>query len=49
MDAELINNVNLVDASVIIKKLSEKITELTVQNAILAAQLENALSLSLKN
>lgn len=49
MDAEFVKDANLVDANVVIRKLSEKITDLTVQNAILAAQLEKFLASSLKN
>jgi len=49
MDAELVKDINAVDANVIVKKLLEKISELTFQNAVLAAQLEKCLSASLNN
>jgi|APGre2960657373_1045057.scaffolds.fasta_scaffold03204_11 hypothetical protein len=49
MDAEFVKDTNLIDANVIIRKLSEKITDLTIQNAILSAQLEKALLSPLKN
>ena len=49
MDAELVKDTNSVEANVVIRKLSEKIADLTVQNAILAAQLEKLLASSLKN
>lgn len=49
MDTELVKDINSVDAEVVVKKLLEKISELTFQNAVLAAQLEKCLSSSLKN
>ncbi len=49
MDAELINDTNSVDVNTIVRKLAEKIADLTVENAVLKAQLEKVLYSSLKN
>jgi len=44
MDGKSVDNVNEIDINDVVKVLSDKISELIVQNAVLTAQLKKALT-----
>ena len=43
MDGKPVENVNEIDINDVVKALADKVAELTVQNAVLTAQLKKAL------
>jgi hypothetical protein len=44
MDGKPIDDINQIDANDIVKILADKVAELTVQNAVLTAQLRKAVA-----
>jgi hypothetical protein len=44
VDGKPVENVNEVDINDVVKALADKVAELTVQNAVLTAQLKKALT-----
>jgi hypothetical protein len=44
MDGKSVENVNEIDINDIVKILADKVAELTVQNAVLTAQLRKAIA-----
>jgi hypothetical protein len=46
MDGKSVENVNEIDINDVVKALADKVAELTVQNAVLTAQLKKALNAS---
>jgi hypothetical protein len=44
MDGKSVENVNEIDINDVVKALADKVAELTVQNAVLTAQLKKALT-----
>ncbi len=49
MDGEHLMNKDMVDIQLVLKIMSDKVSELTLQNAILIAQLDSIKRSSLKN